>query len=93
MVIQVLWNEIICSANIYSKVTATDCVTFATVVWIWLSHAMVVHISVNDSDEHSYWMSTVFCCDSHCQTSVINGTLPNAAQKYLQCTNIDASRH
>ena len=86
------WNYLQCK-YLESNFTATDCVTFATVVWMWLSNAMVVYTSVNDSNECSYWMSTAFCCNNHCQTSVINVTLPAAAQKYLQCTNIDASRH
>ena len=72
------------TANIYSQVTSIGCVTFSTVVWMQLSHAMAVYMKGNDSDECIYWISTPFYCYSHWQTTVANVTLPKAVRSTIE---------
>ena len=63
------------TANIYRQFAGTGCDTFATVVLMQLSHAMAVHMNVNDCDENIYSISTAICCNCCCQTTLAKVTL------------------
>ena len=71
--------EIICfTASIYSQFTVIGCVTFATVIWQWLSQPTAVPTTLADIEEYSLRSIAILGCNIYSQITVAHVTLPKA---------------
>ena len=66
------------TANIYSNFTVIGCVTFPTVISLWLLQPMAVNMTFTDIEEYSLRLNTVLDCSMYYWITVGNVTLPKA---------------